>query len=58
MSLNYNGELLKDKKKGDVLGNIIPEGEMIVSEGPKGNPLWKNKNTLNEKNGEKGILNE
>jgi len=45
----YDGEMIKDK---------LPEGEMLVSEGPKGNKLWKKKKKLNEEDGCLTPLNE
>jgi len=48
MAKEYKGTLLKDTIDGEMLKDILPEGEMIVSEGPKGEPLWKKKKKLNE----------
>lgn len=55
MSKEYKGELLRNRKKGELLKDKpLGEGDLIVSEGPKGEPLWKKKKKLNEK-GEKEI---
>lgn len=51
MSKEYKGKLLRDKKDGELLKNKLPEGELIVSEGPEGDPLWKKKKKINEKDG-------
>lgn len=59
MSKEYEGELLRDRKKGELLKNKLPEGEMIVSEGPEGEPLWKKKKRIDEKgNGGVRRINE
>lgn len=57
MSIEHKGEVIKDEIDGDLLKDKLPEGDMIVSEGPKGNPLWKKKNKLNEDKNE-NKLNE
>lgn len=59
MSKEYDKEkYLKDKKtKKDMLEPVIPEGELIVSEGPKGEKLWKKKKKINEED-KKETLNE
>jgi hypothetical protein len=41
-----------------MLKDQLPEGDMLVSEGPKGDPLWKKKKKLNEQDGENNQLNE
>jgi len=52
------GKYLTDDPKGDMLQDVLPEGELIVSEAPKGDPLWKKKKKLNENDNENNTLNE
>jgi hypothetical protein len=58
MAKEYKGTLIKDKVDGEMLKDILPEGDMIVSEGPKGEPLWKKKKKLNEEEENQQRLNE
>lgn len=51
------GELIKDKIEGEMLKDEKLKGDLIVSEGPKGNPLWKKKKKINEEK-EEDVLNE
>lgn len=60
MSTEHKGDMIRDipdldKKK--MLKNTH-EGELLVSEGPKGEKLWKKKKKLNEKSGGVKTLNE
>lgn len=57
MSVKRNGDLIKDIPDGKLLKKE-EKGDLIVSEGPKGNPLWKNKKKLNENETENNTLNE
>jgi len=54
----YDGEILKDKIDGELLKDETPTGDLIVSEGPKGEKLWKKKKEINEETEEENILNE
>jgi hypothetical protein len=40
------------------LKDVLPEGELLVSEAPEGDPLWKKKKKLNEDGEEEKSLNE
>lgn len=52
------GKYLTDKQKGDMLKDKVAEGDLLVSEGPSGDPLWKKKKKLNENDNENNTLNE
>lgn len=60
MSLQRKGSMIRDipTYDGEMLKDRLPEGEMLVSEGPKGDALWKKKKKLNEDGTEQGTLNE
>lgn len=60
MSTKYKGDMIRDIPELDspLLKNKLPEGEMLVSEGPTGNPLWKKKKKLNEADSEDELLTE
>jgi hypothetical protein len=58
MATQHNGEYLKDKIDGKPLKDVLPEGDLLVSEGPKGDPLWKKKKKLNEGDDSDNMLNE
>ena len=59
MATERKGNYLKDKKlDGEMLKKLIPEGDLLVSEGPDGEPLWKKKKKLNEDGSEASPLNE
>lgn len=58
MSREYTGEVIRDKKKGEIIKDLLPEGDLIVSEGPKGEPLWKKKKKLNESGKEERLITE
>jgi len=58
MTTQLKGDMIRDIPKGDMLKNRLPEGEMLVSEGPTGNALWKKKKKLNENDNENNQLNE
>lgn len=61
MSTEQKGEKLNEpvfSRTGKLLNRPLPEGELLVSEGPKGDPLWKKKKKLNEEDGKQSTLNE
>jgi hypothetical protein len=58
MATQHNGEYLKDTIEGKPLKDVLPEGDLLVSEGPKGDPLWKKKKKLNEGDDSDNMLNE
>jgi len=60
MSKEYEGgrEILRDTLDGDMLSDERKEGDLIVSEAPKGDPLWKKKKKIYEDTEIKRILNE
>jgi hypothetical protein len=58
MSKKYKGDLIRDIPNGELLKDKIAEGDLLVSEGPKGDPLWKKKKKINEENKDENILNE
>ena len=59
MSTEQKGELIKDRRPdGEMLKNRpIGEGDVLKSEGKKGNPLWRD-DKLNEEKKKKQKLNE
>ena len=54
----YEGELLKDKKKEGEIIKDEKEGKLLGDVLPEGDPLWKTKKRLNEKEEGKKMLNE
>lgn len=61
MSTERDGERLNEpvySRTGKLLKKRLPEGELLVSEAPTGNPLWKKKKKLNEEDGKTNTLNE
>ena len=61
MSTEKKGEQLNEpvfSKTGKLLNRPLPEGELLVSEAPTGNKLWKKKKNLNEEDGKQTTLNE
>ncbi len=58
MATEHDGEYLKDTLDGKPLKNVLPEGDLLVNEGPEGTPLWKKKKKLNEGDSEEKMLNE
>lgn len=61
MSTEHKGEEMNEpvfSKTGKLLRGKLPEGDMLVSEGPKGEKLWKKKKKLNEDDGSTKTLNE
>jgi len=58
MVVKHKGELLKDKKlEGEILKDSI-DGEVLKDEELEGDPLWKDKDKLNEEELEDKNLNE
>lgn len=58
MSTEHKGNIIRDIPDGKMLKDIVAEGELIVSEAPNGDPLWKKKKKLNEEEEEGSVLNE
>lgn len=58
MSTEHKGNMIRDIPDGEMLKNEIIEGDLLVSEAPTGNPLWKKKKRLNEEGTEDNQLNE
>lgn len=58
MSKELKGNLIRDIPDGEMLKNEQKEGDLLVSEAPTGNPLWKKKKKLNEDDDADQILNE
>jgi hypothetical protein len=58
MAIKHKGKLLKDKEvDGELLKNE-EEGELLKDKLPEGDPLWKDKDRLDEKEYKKKNLNE
>jgi hypothetical protein len=58
MVVKHKGKLLKDKEvDGELLKNE-EEGELLKDKLPEGDPLWKDKDRLDEKEYKKKNLNE
>ena len=58
MSTQYKGDMIRDIPDGKMLSDEKKEGDLLVSEAPTGNPLWKKKKKLNEDDETDKILNE
>jgi hypothetical protein len=61
MSTEHKGKELNEpvfSRTGKLLNRPLPEGDLLVSEGPKGEQLWKKKKKINEENGKSNTLNE
>ena len=58
MSTEHKGNMIRDIPQGEMLKDKVTEGELLVSEAPTGNALWKKKKKLNEEDGEGNVLNE
>ncbi len=58
MSTEHKGNMIRDIPQGEMLKDNVAEGEMIVSEGPRGDALWKKKKKLNEEGADEKQLNE
>lgn len=58
MSKELKGNLIRDIPDGEMLKDKVAEGDLLVSEAPTGNPLWKKKKKLNEDDDADRILNE
>lgn len=59
MSIEYKGDMIRDIPSGKLLKKKpLPEGELLVSEAPTGDALWKKKKKLNEEEKENQALNE
>ena len=58
MSTEHKGNMIRDIPDGEMLKDKVAEGELLVSEGPKGGRLWKKKGNLNEDETECKTLNE
>jgi hypothetical protein len=61
MSTENKGEKLNEpvySRTGKLLNRPLPEGELLVSEAPTGNPLWKKKKKINEEDEKNISLNE
>lgn len=61
MSTEHKGETMNEpvySKTGKLFNRPIAEGDLLVSESPKGDPLWKNKKKINEDDEKQNTLNE
>lgn len=58
MSKELKGNLIRDIPDGEMLKNEQKDGDLLVSEAPTGNPLWKKKKKINEDDEVDKILNE
>jgi hypothetical protein len=61
MSTEHKGNSLNEpvfSKTGKLLNRPLPEGDLLKTEGPEGDPLWKKKKKLNEDGSEEKMLNE
>jgi len=58
MSTEHKGNMIRDIPDGEMLKDKVAEGDLLVSEGPKGDPLWKKKKKLNEEEEGPKSLNE
>lgn len=58
MSTEYKGNMIRDIPDGKMLKDKVAEGDLLVSEAPEGDPLWKKKKKLNEDDTEPQVLNE
>lgn len=58
MSTERKGNMIRDIPDGKMLKDKLPEGDLLVSEGPTGNPLWKKKKKINEEDDKAVKLNE
>jgi hypothetical protein len=61
MSTEQKGEKLNEpvfSRTGKLLNRPLPEGDLLKTEAPTGNKLWKKKKKLNEENGKNITLNE
>jgi len=58
MSKELKGNLIRDIPDGEMLKNEQREGDLLVSEAPEGDPLWKKKKKINEDDEADKILNE
>ena len=58
MSTEHKGNMIRDIPDGEMLKDKVAEGELLVSEGPKGGKLWKKKVTINEEEKGSKVLNE
>ncbi len=57
MSREYKGNMIRDIPDGPMLKDEH-KGDLLKTEGPDGEPLWKKKKKLNEEDGEPQQLNE
>jgi hypothetical protein len=58
MSKEYKGDMIRDIPDGKMLKDEKQKGDLLVSEAPNGNPLWKKKKKINETDDVDKILNE
>lgn len=58
MSKELKGNLIRDIPDGEMLKNEQREGDLLVSEAPEGEALWKKKKKINEDDEADKILNE
>ena len=61
MSTEQKGNTMNEpvySRTGKLLNKPLPEGDLLKTEAPTGNPLWKKKKKLNEEDGKKITLNE
>ena len=59
MSTEHKGNMIRDIPDGEMLKDKpLGEGDLLVSEAPTGNPLWKKKKKLNEDDDADRVLNE
>lgn len=57
MSTEHKGNIIRDIPDGKILKDVT-EGDLLVSEAPNGDPLWKKKKKLNEEEDDSRVLNE
>jgi hypothetical protein len=61
MSTEKKGEKLNEpvySRTGKLLNRPLPEGDLLKTEAPTGNPLWKKKKKINEEDEKNITLNE
>lgn len=61
MSTEQKGNTMNEpvySRTGKLLNRPLPEGDLLKTEGPEGDPLWKKKKKLNEGDGKEQMLNE
>jgi len=59
MSTEHKGNMIRDiPDERPILQNERRAGDLLKTEGPEGNPLWKKGKKLNEEDEETPMLNE